>query len=250
MTPQEKLAQQIQLLEALATVDAEIKKLDHKISEEETALEALKKELVYLDGKLATDRTSVEEMHKTMGELGVEVRQMGSQIDRSREKLGRARNERESVAAEREMDEIRKLLRDREDEVQKLGGLADVAKKSVSDVDAQRGKVWNELSSTESDTGKRIAEVTAEREQKIAERSELQKKVQPQTLRRYEVVRKKKGSGLAPTTDGTCQACHIGIPPQVFQRIQRREALEECPNCHRILYWAPPPPREDTEKTE
>jgi hypothetical protein len=245
MTLQEKLAQQVQLLESLSVVDAEIKKLDSRISEEETALDGLRKELVFLDGKIAADRTSVEEMHKTMGELGVEVRQMGTQIDRSREKLTRARNERESVAAEREMDELRKLLRDREEEVVKLGSLAESAKKTLQEIQTQRDKVHAELSSTESETSKRIADVIADREQKIAKRTEIQKQVAPATLRRYDIVRKKKGSGLAPVTDGTCRSCHIQIPPQIFQRIQRQEALEECPNCHRILYWSPAPPAEE-----
>jgi uncharacterized protein len=250
MTPQEKLAEQISLLESLSVSDAEIRRLDAQIAEEQTALDALKKELGFLDGKLATDRTSVEEMQKTIGELSIELRQMANQIERSREKLGRARNERESMAAEREVDELRKLLRDREDEVGKLNVLVDTARKSVTDLEAQRTKVWGELSSTESATSQRITEVRKERERKIAERAEVSKKVQPLTLRRYEAVRSKRGSGLAPVVNGTCRACHIALPPQLFQRLMRREVLEECPSCKRILYWAPEAQPSSDEKAD
>ena len=40
-------------------------------------------------------------MEKTRNEQQLEVRQMTGQIEKSREKLGRSRNERESVAATR-----------------------------------------------------------------------------------------------------------------------------------------------------
>lgn len=239
MTPQEKLAQQVESLESLSVIDAEIKKLDARIGEEQLLLESRRKELAFLDDKLGQNKTSVGEMHKTMGELSVEVRQMAAQIDRSREKLSRARNERENVAAEREMDELRKLLRDREDEVGKLNSLADSAKKTIADVEIQRAKIYLELSSSESELSSSIVAVTAERETRIADRSEISKKVPNMTLRRYEAIRKKRGMGIAKATDGTCQACYVALPPQLFQRVQRCEALEECPMCHTLIYWAP-----------
>jgi uncharacterized protein len=241
MTPQEKLKQQIQLLESLAIFDAQIRRLDTQIAEEQSSLDGLRKELTFLDGKLASDKASLDEMQRTAGELSIEARQMGGQIDKSREKLGRARNERESVAAEREVDELRKLLRDREDEVGKLNGLSDAARKTINEVQTQRDKVYTELTSTETGASARIVSVTADRERKIAERSEIAKKIPAPTLRRYENTLKKRGTGIAKVIDGTCRACHIELPPQQFQRLMRREAFEECPNCHRILYWTPEP---------
>ena len=56
-------------------------------------------------------------MDKTRTELLAELRQMTQQIDRSREKLSRSRNERESNAAQREVEELRKLHRDREEDL-------------------------------------------------------------------------------------------------------------------------------------
>jgi predicted nucleic acid-binding Zn-ribbon protein len=91
MSPQEKLSQQIELLEALAIVDADIKRLDVQISEEQSQLSTLKSEQTRLDAKLGEGRSSAAEMQKTLGELVIEARQMSTQIDRSREKLSRAR---------------------------------------------------------------------------------------------------------------------------------------------------------------
>ena len=129
------LRDQIVSLEALAAVDADLRRLEDQITAERGILADLKSELSKLDDKLAADRASVSEMEKTRNELVTEVRQMASQIERSREKLSRSRNERESNAAQRELEELRKLQRDREDEMNKLATLSEAAKKTIDETD-------------------------------------------------------------------------------------------------------------------
>lgn len=238
MTPQEQLARQIATLEELADVDATIRKLDTQIAEGETQLGGLRAELVRLEAKLDETRRNSGEMQKTMSELVTEARQMTGQVEHSREKLGRARNERETMAAQREVEELRKLLRDREDEIGKLSALGDAARRTIEDTERQREKVATELSENEAALSSGIASVVGERTSQLATRNALAAKVATMTMRRYEAVRLKRGTALAPVRDGTCLACHISIPPQLFHKLQRREVLEQCPSCNRILYWS------------
>jgi hypothetical protein len=62
-------------------------------------------------------------------------------------------------------------------------------------------------------------------------------KVQPVLYRRYELIRKRRGSAIAFTHEGTCSACHMTLPPQLFQQLMRREEFGQCPSCNRILYF-------------
>ena len=234
------LRDQIVSLEALAAVDAELRRLDDQIAEERGVLTNLKAELRQLDDKLAVDRGSVAEMDKTRNELMAEVRQMTAQIERSREKLSRSRNERESNAAQRELEELRKLQRDREDESSKLATLSDYARKTIEETEAQQKKIADELGGREGDITKTLAEAVKERDEKLAERAKLAGAVQPMTLRRYEQVRKRKGNAMAKTIDGTCLACHMRLPPMLFQKLLRGEVFEQCPSCARILYYEAP----------
>jgi len=239
MTPQEKLAQQIQVLEALAAIDRSLGQLGAHIKDGQGTIDTLRQELTFLDTKLATDQTSLNEMQHTAGDLSTEARQMSVQIEKSRDKLGRARNDREAMNAEREQEELRRMQRDREEEVAKLSGFIEAARKSVTDLQAKRDKVYRELTASEGSTSAGLQEARQEHETKLAERTEIAKKLPAPLLKRYEMVHKKKASALARTTDGTCQACHVALPPQFFQKLLRRESLEECPMCHRILYyWA------------
>jgi hypothetical protein len=246
MTPQEQLAKQIESLEELAALDAEIRRLDAQLSDEQGQLEGLRVERGRLEAKLATERASVDEMQKTMNELVTEARQMGQQIERSREKLSRARNERESIAAQRELEELRKLLRDREEELGKLTSLADAAKRSIEDTEEKFGRVAAQLGDSEAGRSASIGEMGRDRELKLAARAELARKVPSLTLRRYEAVRQKRGTALArANASGTCTACHMAIAPQLFQKLRRRESLEQCQHCARILYyWVPAPAAE------
>jgi predicted nucleic acid-binding Zn-ribbon protein len=231
---------QIVKLEALAAVDAELRRLDDQLAEERGILDNLKNELRTLDERLVTDKASLSEMDKTRSELMAEVRQMTTQIERSREKLSRSRNERESNAAQRELEELRKLQRDREDESTKLSTLAEAARKTIEETEAAQKKVTDDLGGRESDISKSMSVAMKERDAKIAERTRLAEAVQPMTLRRYEQVRKRKGSAIAKTIDGTCLACHMRLPPMLFQKLMRGDAFDQCPSCARILYYEPP----------
>jgi uncharacterized protein len=231
---------QIINLEALAAIDAELRRIEDKIAEERGVLTAMKAELQKLDEKLTADRGSLAEMEKTRSELVTELRQMAPQIERSREKLARARNERESNAAQRELEELRKLQRDREEEVTKVTALSEAAKKAIEESETQRGKITEELGGRESDVSKTLTEATQEHDRRLVERERIAGSVPAMTLRRYDQVRKRKGTAIAKTVDGTCLSCHMRLPPMLFQKLMRGEAFEQCPSCARILYYEPP----------
>ena len=56
--------------------------------------------------------------------------------------------------------------------------------------------------------------------------------------RRYEMIFSRRG-GLAVVEirGGTCLGCHMNVPPQLFNQIQRMEQVILCPNCQRMLFW-------------
>jgi len=157
------LRDQIASLEALAACDAELRRLEDQLAEERGILANLKSELRKLDDKLVTDRASLAEMEKARSELNTEVRQMTVQIERSREKLSRSRNERESNAAQRELEELRKLQRDREDEINKLTTLSESARKTIEETEVAQKKIADELGGRESDISKTLAAAVKER---------------------------------------------------------------------------------------
>ncbi len=231
---------QIEALEGLSAVDAELRELNDELSRERDALTQKKEHLQELDEKLTRDRQSSEEMERLRNELMQEIRQMSLQVEKSREKLARCRTEREANAAQREIEELRKLYRDRELEIEKLVGLLDQARMEIDKTSQEREVLSTELGSTEGEVTSRLGVLEKEAAVKEGERKLLVAKVQPVLYRRYEMIRKRRGTAIAFTTEGTCSECHMLLPPMMFQKLMRREDFEQCPSCHRILYFRPP----------
>jgi predicted nucleic acid-binding Zn-ribbon protein len=234
------IPEQIQSLEDLAAVDAALKILEDQLTQERSTLSTLKGGLSKLEEKLKTDRTHVTALDKTRNDLVTEVRTMMQQLDHSRDKLNRSRNERESNAAQRELEELRKLVRDREEEIGKLTTDADGARLQIETTEEESKKIAADLGAREGDIHSKLGEVEEEKKRRLAEREGIVKKLPPVLYRKYEMIRTKRSSGIAQTTDGTCRACNMALPPQLFHRLRRDPVLEQCPSCNRIIYFVPP----------
>jgi predicted nucleic acid-binding Zn-ribbon protein len=234
------IPEQIRTLEELAAVDAELKTLDEQLALERATLSTLKASLKKLEDKLKTDSAQVAATEKTRGELHADVRTMMQQLDHSREKLNRSRTERESNAAQRELEELRKLVRDREEEIAKLTAESESVRAQVETTETEAKKLQQELDASEGDIHSKVGVIEADRKKKQAARDAVAKRLPPALYRRYDMLRQKKGFGIAQTTDGTCKACNMSLPPQLFHRLRREPMLDQCPSCYRIIYYAPP----------
>ncbi len=178
-------------------------------------------------------------MDKTRNELVSELRQMTQQIDRSREKLQRSRNERESNAAQREVEELRKLHRDREEDLERLNHAADAARGAIDDAEKKRSALSGELTGSADGITSSMGELEAEKASRSADRARVVARIPVVLYRRYESIRTRRPVAIAKTHDGTCLGCHLSVPPMMFQKMRRQEEFEQCPNCRRILYYVP-----------
>jgi predicted nucleic acid-binding Zn-ribbon protein len=239
------IRQQIPLLEALAEIDERLRQVEDDLALRRGGLEALRSEVEGLVKKMASGRESIGAMEKTRNELQLEARQMTQQIDKSREKLGRSRNERESVAATRELEELRKLVRDRDDEVQKIEVLIDRARTSVNEAESRHDQLKKELEGDAEGAAQSLAEREAQRAELAGKREVAVKTIVPLLYRKYESIRTRRPRAIASTHNGTCNGCFIAVPPMMFQKMQNQDEFEQCPNCKRILYYVPAAPKDD-----
>jgi predicted nucleic acid-binding Zn-ribbon protein len=241
---------QIDALEKLSELDAELKELGDVLRKERGELEGKKNRLAELVERLSRGKQSIEEMERARGDLMGELRQMTIQIDRSREKLSRCRTEREANAVQRELEELRKLHRDREVEIEKLDALIEQGRSDVTSVLGEHDKLEADLNSIEDAATGRIAEAQTSFDEREKRRGELVKAVPAQLYRRYELVRSRRGTALAYTHTGICSACNMHLQPMLFQKLKRGEELGQCPSCNRIIYFRAVMPAGETESSE
>jgi hypothetical protein len=234
------IREQIAYLEELAVIDGDLRRIDEQLEKHHKGLSGMRSDVQGLEDRLKADRETLTAMDKTRGELVTELRQMTQQIDRSREKLGRSRNERESNAAQREVEELRKLHRDREEELERLNIATEQARAAIDDAEGKRAALAGELQGTQEGITTSIGELDTDRAKRAAERARIVAKLPVTLFRKYESIRTRRPMAIARTSDGTCQGCHLSVPPMMFQKIRRQEEFEFCPHCRRILYYMPP----------
>lgn len=228
--------EQMEILKQLVVADEEIRKLDVELLKEKDALEAVKKELAEVKSKIESERAQYDVLEADRGARIQEARVLSQQLERSREKLNRTRNEKEANAVQREIEETRKLLRDVEDAVGRRVVELEELKKSIIDHEEDEAGYVAKIGQTEGAVSAKLTEIEAQRAEHAKKRDEIAKKMPPATLRKYDQVRARRQSGAAKLEAGRCKACNMSIPPQLAQRIMRADILEQCPSCNRYLY--------------
>lgn len=231
---------EIAFLEELSALDTDLRQIEDKLGKYRGEMESLVAEVRALEARLKADRESLSTMERTRSELQAELRQMTQQIEKSRDKLNRSRNERESNAAQRELEELRKLCRDREEEIERLTAAADGAKAAIAEAETKHGHLTGTIAGTEAGSSTELASLEVEKKEKAGQREVIAKKIPVVLYRRYESIRTKRPVAIARLVEGTCRGCHLAIPPMMFQRLRQTGEIEQCPHCRRIIYYVPP----------
>jgi len=93
-------------------------------------------------------------------------------------------------------------------------------KRQIVEIDAREGNLKTELSRLET------------------ERTGLASDADPDTLQRYERLRRTKGERVVVgIAHGVCGGCHMRLPAQILISCQTSQELVPCSNCGRILYY-------------
>jgi len=224
----------------LAKIDESTKALEAELASLNAELAVLREGEASLQSSLEGTEKALADAEKARGDAHHELRSTTHQIEHSREKMSRVRTERENNAVGRELEELRRIVRDQEDEVRKLDTLIMEYREKIDLTKSEIGKATSDLTGKSGTIGARVQDLETSLSEARAVRAEAVKGVPPQLVRRYEAVRGKRGSGVATTTDGTCRACHIALPPQLFHTLRREAIHDQCPSCNRIIFYLAP----------
>jgi hypothetical protein len=226
----------IALLEELHSIDAELGKARKSLESGRAAVAELLSEKAGYEvrKKSAADEAAI--VQKSQRDAQSEVRSTHGQIDGSREKLSRARNEKEVLAAERELEELRRIARDRERDAERADLRVKELAAEEAKLDGQIGDVGARISAA-SEGGADLGGLEAEIASHDARRATLATKIPVAVFRKYDAIKAKRGTALAHVKDGHCLTCNIGLPPALFHKLRREPSLETCPNCQRFLYF-------------
>jgi predicted nucleic acid-binding Zn-ribbon protein len=231
------LKQELKLLIEVQRHDARIQELEGMKKAWPQKLETLEADLRKVEALLTKERSQLDETEAWRRRQEDEMKDEEAALLKAKQKSNLVKNAKEMMANERELQATRKMAQEREEEVLKLVGAVDTAKKSISQHEADFDALKKHVLEEQETARAKIAEF----DQQIAEERKLREvaagRVRPDVLKKYSTIRMRRGLALVPVRNGTCQGCNMNIPPQLYNTIQRGNSIEMCGNCNRIIYW-------------
>jgi len=237
-SPLSMYLEQIEKLVVLQKVDGEIIVLEEELGSLPRELAELEaKNAEFLEHKAVLE-DKLDILKTQRKRLDLEIDDNTSRIKKSKNKLMMAGNTREYHAMMREMDNMEKATRSREEEkvalaeeLERQNALLDELHKEHAELTARLEECQGNLKKRSATARKRLAELQKEREDACIV-------VPAPVLKRYEFIRERISNPvIVPVTAGVCSGCFIQIPPQAFNDLQKGETILSCPNCQRLIYW-------------
>jgi predicted nucleic acid-binding Zn-ribbon protein len=230
------LREQLQLLLKLQLCDVKVKELEATIQQLPLRLDPARKDLAKLEAMVAGERARLDETLKWKKEQQELLDRDQDQLKTAKIKLQSSRNTKEFNAANRESDNKKKAITDREAELKKM---TEALGKSTGSVEAHVGdveKLRAQIAAEEQAIALKIGEVQGELALAKAARDQMRTHLEKSWLKTYDSVVAKKGYAIASVAKGVCMGCHMALPPQLNNILARMDSIESCPCCGRMIY--------------
>lgn len=229
---------QIKGLVKLQAIETRMNDIQQRLDEVGHKIQELDKQVEFHEKGIEEDAIALEIKKKEYREYDTEIQINQSMINKSREKMKVVKTNREYRSMLKEIDELKlKISRTEEQMLRNLEEI-DLLEKGIEDRKKEYLLVGEEI------TAEKAAVQSAsamETEKLVTLRQEWEnscKKIEPGILLKFSKVNQKVfGAAVVPVQDAVCQGCHMNIPPQTYNEIQRCDSLRFCPHCERIIYW-------------
>ena len=234
---EEKLRDQLKRLEELQRYDAQIQELTNALKAIPAKLEASQNDFARVEGLLENERKQLAESQRYYTDQKSQLQTDESSATGAKHKLSLAKNSKEYVAAQREMEQTRESVENREQEITKLMEAVQAKEKLLAERAAELETLRKSIDKDAEVARKKMAEIEGKIAQIKVERDKIATGIRPEVLKRYGAIRMRRGLAVTTVRNGTCQGCNMNVPPQLFNVLQRGNSIETCPYCHRIVYW-------------
>ena len=238
------MKQQTVFLVALQAIDSELNQIGIRKKDLPGKKISLEEKLRAVQEKLEQEKSRLDEAARNHKQMEESLRKGIENLKRTKERLLEVKNNKEYQAMLKEIETAEKASGEIETQIialmEEMDQLAVLVKQdeetlrqAVSEHEREKKNLEDELDAVDADT-----------QAWTEKRADLQKMLPGDLLDRYEKVRKRNnGIGVISVWKSVCNGCHMNIPPQMYNEVQRSEALLSCPNCNRIMYF------EDQEKS-
>jgi predicted nucleic acid-binding Zn-ribbon protein len=229
------LREELVALAKLAEMDDSTRDIESELKRIPEHLEELRTGVQTLEGMLAQEREQLNVAEQLKAQQSGELKDRGLGLQRARKKAAQATSIREADAGEREIEANRRAIKEREEELARIGQAIEAKEASLAEREKDFEEAKGVLQSQEESSKTRIGELEGQRNELLNGRDDLVAKLPRTIVKRYERLRTGIPNAVIIISDSTCAACRMALPPQLGIDLQRANELHQCPYCRRII---------------
>lgn len=201
-------------------------------------LRELKTSLEEFERRVESEKSILTDLKKQYRNCESEVQNNLDHVKKSEAKLFSIKNNREYQALLKEIEDIKSKNSLIEDEMIAFLGRIEAGEGALADKNREYEDLKCKL-----DAQTRLIEAEIEGSRKKMDRledsrHEVSSRIAPDLMKK--ILRLREDVGvifIAPVKRSVCYGCHMNIPPQMYNELQRCDSLKFCPHCERLLYW-------------
>ncbi len=213
-----------ELEESLNTIAGRVSQLREQTAKYETELERLTCE----DQEAAAARKKLER----------ELAEGEARLRNKRMRQNMVRNEKELQALTHEVESLKENNQRIEAELLAIMETAEPRAAKIKELTTTLDAARAEVATVDQEVAGQVEETKNELSRSRREREKLAGTINPQLLRRYDMIfSRRQGLAVVTAKAGTCQGCMRRLPPQLYNEIQKHSQVQFCPSCQRILYF-------------
>jgi predicted nucleic acid-binding Zn-ribbon protein len=230
----------IDRLAALQQLDCQLKEKLEQVGELVGNADQFEAELTRKRAAVAALASENKALETQRADMDTRLESEGGKIRDSRMRQNRVRNDRELLALQREIDLAKEATQQVEEQMISVMEHLERVTQELADARAALQAMetqWpDEVAARREKADAILRGLEGERQQRDA----LAQGMNDSLRSKYEqIFERRGGTAVVEVRNGTCLGCHMNVPPQLFNELQKFRDMRQCPNCHRILYWRP-----------
>jgi hypothetical protein len=231
------VADAIELLKRLQTVDAQLYRLRRLRQDKPRELEAARARAAELEAAARAAQEEMTRLQMAHQEKEVELQTRETRVKQLKAQLFQVKTNKEYTALQHEIESLSADSSLLEEDVLKVLDAIDAASATLTKRRKELQQAQERLAAEQRRVEGELLQIEGELAGVERDRAGMATEVPSEALAQYERVLKiREGLALVPVVNESCGGCHRRLPPQVVNEAALRAKLVACEQCNRILY--------------
>ncbi|MCA9520962.1 MAG: hypothetical protein KC609_08315 [Myxococcales bacterium] len=224
-------------LRRLQEIDDQVRSFEEEYQEILERLERYRTVRDRMGDDLEAKKQDLSEAERLIRDQEEELKVAKERESKAKSKLSTAMKTKQYIAAQRELEQIKRVNTTREEELIQLLEQIEINKKTIKELDEKFQTLKEEIGREEESYTQRLGELKEKIGSVEHDRQDCTKRLPREIVGRYNrIKRARAGVAMVPVRNERCTGCNMMIQPQLYNHIMRMETLESCPQCSRFLF--------------